>query len=575
MAAERADLADGDVPLFTTRPGARDLWDSRGRRIDGFFAEDGLARVRRDLSGLGARDREEQTGLIRKAMLTLERRAVFRRGAATEGPADEPTPGDDRPLPSPREWLEAATVVGEHLQAQATFGDEDVTWIGLSLRLSADSDSAWDLTPLSPALYDGIGGLALFFGWLGAATGRGEFTDLARRGAHRLRAAARAEPGHDVATVSAFWGRSAGLYVLAHLAALWDSNVLHDVLDVELDRLSVLIPEDTAFDVLGGAAGCAMVLLGLAERDARCLELARRCGEHLLSHAIPQPRGVGWVGNVSSSPLAGFSHSTAGIAWALAELSDVLGDARLASLARRAIEYERSLYVPEERDWLDRRLEPRRHRPMQRLVQRRSRRGAGTAPGPPPRRRHRGARGDRGRDRAHPAVRLRCRSQPLPRGHGQPRDPAPRRGRPRPGRLAAGRSPARARGPRSGGCRRQWRCGLPRRLEVPSFMTGLAGVGYAMLRLWSEDVPSVLKLEGARESSCGAAEPRRRGVGTRIRYIDPPGKAVPLRPDSPGGGGYQSKQPPRCHIGKARAGVRRPQQKRLSDERSARVLRGA
>ncbi len=40
--AERDDLWQGDIPLFTTRARSRDLWSSAGGRIDEYFDEPGL-----------------------------------------------------------------------------------------------------------------------------------------------------------------------------------------------------------------------------------------------------------------------------------------------------------------------------------------------------------------------------------------------------------------------------------------------------------------------------------------------------------------------------------------------------
>src|SRR6185369_17323259 len=52
IAAEHADLWQGDVPVFTTRPDSRSLRDSRGRRIADFCDEPALAAVRRRLLAL-------------------------------------------------------------------------------------------------------------------------------------------------------------------------------------------------------------------------------------------------------------------------------------------------------------------------------------------------------------------------------------------------------------------------------------------------------------------------------------------------------------------------------------------
>ena len=41
-----------------------------------------------------------------------------------------------------------------------------------------------------------------------------------------------------------------------------------------------------------------------------------------------------------------------------------------------------------------------------------------------------------------------------------------------------------------------WLCGIPGGVETPGFMTGLAGIGYGLLRLADpQHVPSVLTLE--------------------------------------------------------------------------------
>ncbi len=52
--AEDADLRRGDQPYFTSRPGSRDLWTSRGERYADFFAESALSGVQRRLERLGA-----------------------------------------------------------------------------------------------------------------------------------------------------------------------------------------------------------------------------------------------------------------------------------------------------------------------------------------------------------------------------------------------------------------------------------------------------------------------------------------------------------------------------------------
>ena len=70
--AEREDLHHGDIPVFTTRPGARDLWSSRNERIGAFFDEAGLAIVQRRLGEMDDDDLVRQLWILR-ASLTVPR----------------------------------------------------------------------------------------------------------------------------------------------------------------------------------------------------------------------------------------------------------------------------------------------------------------------------------------------------------------------------------------------------------------------------------------------------------------------------------------------------------------------
>jgi type 2 lantibiotic biosynthesis protein LanM len=69
--AEHEDLWRGDIPLFTTRPDARDLWTSTGQRIADFFEEPGMAVVRRGLEQLSEADLERQVWIVRASLATL------------------------------------------------------------------------------------------------------------------------------------------------------------------------------------------------------------------------------------------------------------------------------------------------------------------------------------------------------------------------------------------------------------------------------------------------------------------------------------------------------------------------
>ena len=58
--AEREDLRDGDIPLFTARPSSRDLWTSSGVCLQDVLPDTGQGLVRLTMARLGPEDRTWQ-----------------------------------------------------------------------------------------------------------------------------------------------------------------------------------------------------------------------------------------------------------------------------------------------------------------------------------------------------------------------------------------------------------------------------------------------------------------------------------------------------------------------------------
>ncbi|MGH8625115.1 MAG: type 2 lanthipeptide synthetase LanM family protein, partial [Gammaproteobacteria bacterium] len=348
FAQERADLWRGDIPYFTTRPGSCDLWDSRGEKVRRFFPASGMELLRRRLGQFGAGDLARQLWYIRASLSSLagkDRHAAgvgTRRVAVAEGTTRE-------------RLLAAARAVGDRLAGLAVYGDDDAAWNGLVFAGNRHPLIA----PLGLDLYEGLPGVTLFLAQLGAVTGEDRFTILALAG---LTTQLRLLDGGSApfATVGAFSGLGGLIYELTRLAALWDRIDLRQRAEALADTLPPLVEHDEQFDVLGGSAGCLGCLLALYRKfpSDRTLAVARRCGDRLLTTGRATGPGLGWlVPGVTDRPLAGFSHGTAGIAWALLGLWDVTGDDRYQDAARKAIAYERSLFHADVGNWLD--LRPR------------------------------------------------------------------------------------------------------------------------------------------------------------------------------------------------------------------------
>jgi type 2 lantibiotic biosynthesis protein LanM len=495
---EHADLRLGDIPFFTAHPGSRHLWSSTGECIPDYFTRDSLGDVLQRIERMDARDCATQVSFIRKAMVALDKGQEPTRVIAPTREAE--------PLraATPEECLAGAVAIGENLAAKAIQGSRDACWIGLNLEDLRNW--RWSLSPIGMDLYEGLGGLALFFGYLAQRTGRADFEALARAALEPVREDWR-QPGRGAGTgVGVFVGRGAAVYVLGHLAALWNEPALLDELLAGLPALEALVDSDTRLDLLSGSAGLAVALLGQYRRtgDARLLEAARRCGERLVATAVPVSEGaVGWKVEVGLLPLAGFSHGAAGICWALLELAEATGDARYADLARKGLAYERTLFVPERGNWKDLRAPGTTPTSTEgRFMAMWCHGASGIALGRLLSLRHL----DGPEVRAELATALGTTLRGGFGGnhclcHGDVGNlevlhlAGEALGEPRWTQAALERAAIVLREGREDG----WRCGLPRRSESPGMLMGLAGIGHGLLRLSApERVPSVLSLQPPR-----------------------------------------------------------------------------
>jgi type 2 lantibiotic biosynthesis protein LanM len=497
IAAERADLTRGDIPLFTARPDSTDLWTAQGERIAGFFDVPGLERVRRAIEKLGEADLEQQRFAITGCLtaLDLSRRITMRipyQLRPTSKPADR---GD---------LLAAARSVGDRLEAIAFRGPRDAWW----LTLAALAGERWSFASAQADLYQGVPGIVLFLAYLAEVSGEERFSDLARRGVVTL--GSLLERGAIAQRIPGAWNGVGGLiYTLCHLGVLWQDGELLDRAVSFLPRLPDLIAQDRSYDLIDGSAGCAAALLVLhrLRPDAGALDLAVQCGEQLAAGALTRPygaRGVAWPPSVAGyRPLAGYSHGTAGIAWSLLRLAGAAGEPRFRELGLAAIEYERSLYDPVQKNWPDFRedgspvgvlhdLDPFMSAWCHGAA------GVGLA---------RLGTLDLLNDETVQSEIAVALETTLARGFGknhslchgdlgnvdlflraaqQLNDPSLEE---KAYRLAGGILDSRAEG--------GWRLGMPRGAEPPGLMIGLAGVGYGLLRLAApERVPDVLLLEG-------------------------------------------------------------------------------
>ncbi len=345
---EISDMWFGDIPYFSACPGQCDLWSSRGVAVRDFFPRTPLSQVEEQLARMSQEDLDRQVSFIRQSIVSS--------GATLRSDVSSP----DLPVAKEEELLAAAVAIGERLRELAICGRKDVTWIGSVP--GAAGEAEWILAPLRSDLYAGTSGIALFLGYLGAATGREDFLELARRGIETVLAETAVLSRAQGVAIGPFQGLATYLYTLHHFSVILERPDLLDRARHLLEAVATQVRWDEQLDLLGGAAGCAVVLLGLyrATGDERYRQVALECGERLLATAVRDSSGVSWLEPNSGRGLTGFSHGAAGIAWSLTELGRAGEREDLLSLAREALVFERRHFLPDEGNWADLRFADKR-----------------------------------------------------------------------------------------------------------------------------------------------------------------------------------------------------------------------
>lgn len=344
LAAERNDLLQGDIPMFTARPNSRDVWTSTHEPISDFFDETSLELTRRRLEQMSEEDLERQAWFVQASLTTLiadGRNMAWR----TYSPTPPQTQVDRERL------IAAACAVGDRLERLALRDGKDVSWIGLTFL----NERRWTLLPLGIDLYGGLSGIALFLAHLGAITQQERYTRLARVATDSVVTQLdRLKP--LIKEIGAFDGWGGVIYCLAHLGALWQQPALFEEAEKIVEILPNLIAADEILDIISGAAGCIGSLISLyrCAPTERTLAAAVQCGDRLLARAHQTNPGIAWMTSIpAKEPLTGFSHGASGMAGSLLQLAALTGEKRFQTTALEAFVYERSLFSTEANNWPD------------------------------------------------------------------------------------------------------------------------------------------------------------------------------------------------------------------------------
>lgn len=248
------------------------------------------------------------------------------------------------------------------LEQKAFYGDDgqDINWIGIT-SIGNSENSSWNIQPLGVYLYEGLGGIALFYN----ALQQSDFdVDLS--------AACKAfetmmfqytddmlERSTDLEKESsgAYAGEASVIYVYEVLYKITGKQKYLEYAEKHCKILKYALEADENNDLIYGNAGAVIVLLNLyhlSQKDIY-LQLACEAGNVLIKN---QNKGKWCCGNGQS--LSGLSHGIAGIIYALTKLNNEQFHIEYQKAIHSGLIYENTMYFDKYNNWLDNREEAKK-----------------------------------------------------------------------------------------------------------------------------------------------------------------------------------------------------------------------
>jgi type 2 lantibiotic biosynthesis protein LanM len=317
---ELADLRAGDIPLLISRPATRDVWTSAGQRRPGLLDRTGRSRTLDIIAGMGEVDRRDQEWVISASLAT--------RRPARGHLSSQPMPGPLTAIAAePVRMLAAVCGLADQIVARG-MTDQDgenrsrANWIGLQLV----DDIRWMVLPMGASLTDGYLGVGLFLAQLAALTGLTRYAEVARRAVlpvAPLLDALTGNPDLLAAIGCGFTGLGGISYGLARMSVLLDDDELRDWTDravrVTAEAADLTCPPWWMTGLSGCLAAMSAVRAELGSAAAE--DLANACAGQLT--ALVESSGGGCVAD--DEPVrGGFAAGPAGVGWALTRFA---GDA--------------------------------------------------------------------------------------------------------------------------------------------------------------------------------------------------------------------------------------------------------
>ena len=344
------DLLNMDIPYFYANPSGTSLYSSQGKEIKDYFDKSSVDKARARIAGLNDSDRDKQCRFIKMSLTRIESPNLSEPNKYTFKESDLKGHINKDNVISAIKFVEKRL-----LESAVVSGDSnDANWLGVKL-VGDYGHGCLSIRPLDLYLYEGVAGICVFLGALSRYDSSHELKRVlsaATKSLYDYTEDILQREGKHIDSSGVFGGESSLVYTYSLLNILTGNPEYLSYAERHFSIVERAVQNDQAYDLVYGNAGAILALINLysLKKDKRYLRCAKAAAKVICD--AQQEKG-GWKAVTASAPLAGFSHGVAGIIYALNKLNKLCPDEQLQQCIIKGLYYEDGLYCEEEDNWRD------------------------------------------------------------------------------------------------------------------------------------------------------------------------------------------------------------------------------
>lgn len=344
------------IPVFTMHTSSRDLC-SLGETIDAFFGQSGFDSVKRRIEELDYEAIVTQAKLIQMVFANEKTQSNKDKNLQETNSIQEFQIKQKSADPK-LHLRNFADKVFQHLQHLAIRKNGTAAWIGFDW---LGDTVIPQLAPLGQDLYSGSGGIAIFLAAYGVAFDVPNSIKLCYEAIAPLRRLVNSNHSDMYARkVGTGLGNGTGsiVYTLTCLSQILnDSTLLKEAVNFSKVIDNRLLELDSAYDLIGGSTGSLVSLLNCysIHNDQEILHKARIVADSLYKKSIPWGKcGNLWISEgMGTTPLTGLSHGASGFAYAFSYLFHLTNDRSYLDIRNGCLDFEDSCFDSSQKAWPD------------------------------------------------------------------------------------------------------------------------------------------------------------------------------------------------------------------------------